>query len=132
MICNSRLSKKVGNAPIHSRLKIFIFYFVRIFSEVPGIAYFPVAINHRIDKRVIVMKSNKCISQMSLGFIVLKSNKLDLSLAAIHGATMGRKRSTTSGKVFSVKFKVRIKGRHFSFRQIVVKLSIVPQICIKI
>ena len=50
MICNSLLSKKVGNTPIHSRLKSFSFYYVRTYHEVPGIEYFPVAINDRIDR----------------------------------------------------------------------------------
>ena len=49
MICNSLLSKKVRNTPIHSRLRdiYFILCFI-ICSEVPSIAYSPVAINYRI------------------------------------------------------------------------------------
>ena len=52
MICNSLLSKKVRNTPVHSRLRNihFILRFI-ICSEVPSIEYFPVAINHRIDRK---------------------------------------------------------------------------------
>ena len=53
MICNSLLSKKVGNNPIHSRLRNihFILRFI-ICSEVSTIEYFPVAINYRIDRMI--------------------------------------------------------------------------------
>ena len=37
MICNSQLSKKVGNTPIHSRLRNFHFEHGRTYSDVSGI-----------------------------------------------------------------------------------------------